>query len=176
MVAAPKLMAATTSSAILPSGFNNDSSSKVHSPKKAAIFSSIIPGAGQIYNQQAWKLVFVYGGLGAISYFIKDNNKVYKDYLQQWKYLTDNDPNTNVRPELSLASADALHNAFSSYRKYRDQCAIGFVLIYAANIIDANVYAHLYHFNVDDLSLHFKPDYNIYTRAFIPSASLIYKF
>ncbi len=137
--------------------------------------SAILPGAGQVYNKQYWKLSLIYGGMGALGYFIHDNNKVYKDYLQQWKYATDGDSNTNVRPELAHASPDALHNAFSSYRKFRDQCIIGFALLYAANIIDANVYAHLYYFNVDDISLHFTPTYNMTTLSFVPSFTLRYK-
>jgi hypothetical protein len=141
----------------------------------AAIFSAVLPGAGQVYNRQAWKIGLIYGGLGTLGYFIYDNNRIYKDYLQQWKYMTDTVTNTMVRPELAGVSSDALHNAFSSFRKYRDQCIIGAALVYAANIIDANVYAHLYHFNVDDLSLHFTPDFNIYS-GFNPGFTLRYRF
>lgn len=148
----------------------------VHSPKKAAILSTILPGAGQVYNHQVWKVPVIYGGLGALGYFVYDNNRVYNDYLTQWKYLTDSNSNTNVRPSLQGVSADALHNAFSSFRKYRDQCIIGVVLLYAANIIDANVYAHLYKFNVDDLSVHFTPNYNIYSQKIYPGLSMRYKF
>jgi hypothetical protein len=156
--------------------FRRDKTPDDHSPKKAAIFSAVLPGAGQIYNHQAWKVILLYGGLGTLGYFIVDNNKVYKDYLQQWTYLTDSDVTTNVRPTLAGVSPDALHNAFSAYRKYRDQCVMGFVLLYAANIIDANVYAHLFNFNVDNLSVRFTPNYNIYSRSFAPSLNLKYKF
>lgn len=153
-----------------------DTVAKAHSPKKAALFSAILPGSGQVYNHQAWKVALFYGGLGALGYLIYDNNKIYKDYRQQWIYLTDLDANTNVRDELSGASPDALHNAFSSFRKYRDQSVIGFVLVYAANIIDANVYAHLYYFNVDDLTFHLTPNYNLYTKSMTPSLTLRYQF
>jgi len=137
--------------------YHPDSLAGKHSPKKATIFSAILPGSGQIYNGQTWKAVLVYSGFSILGYYIYDNNKIYKDYLQQWIYLTDGDSLTRVRPELERASPDALHNAFSAFRKYRDQCIMGFALLYAANIIDANVYAHLYHFNVDDLSFHLTP-------------------
>jgi hypothetical protein len=36
-----------------------DSSHNSHSPKKASILSAILPGAGQVYNHQAWKLALI---------------------------------------------------------------------------------------------------------------------
>ena len=34
-------------------------------PSKAAFYSAILPGLGQIYNRRYWKLPIVYGALGA---------------------------------------------------------------------------------------------------------------
>ena len=45
-----------------------DSIARKHSPRKATMYSAICPGLGQIYNRKAWKLPFIYGGLGATSY------------------------------------------------------------------------------------------------------------
>src|SRR6478672_8764989 len=42
----------------------------VPQPKRAAFYSAILPGAGQIYNRQYWKLPIVYGGAGAAVYFL----------------------------------------------------------------------------------------------------------
>ncbi len=176
MLMAQKQENAMINTSVRNKGLVKDSAAQLHSPKKAAILSAVLPGTGQIYNHQVWKLAIVYGGMGSLAYFIQDNNRIYKDYRQQWIYLTDADTNTNVRNDLYGVSSDALHNAFSSYRKYRDQCLIGFVLVYAANIIDANVYAHLYYFNVDDLSLHFTPNYNRNSQSMMPAFTLRYKF
>ena len=38
-------------------------------PSKAAFYSAIVPGLGQIYTGKYWKLPFIYGGLGASGYF-----------------------------------------------------------------------------------------------------------
>ena len=42
-----------------------------HSPRKAAYYSLMLPGLGQAYNRQYWKMPFVYGGLGAVVFFIR---------------------------------------------------------------------------------------------------------
>jgi hypothetical protein len=148
----------------------------IHSPVKATIYSAILPGAGQVYNHQAWKIGLVYAGLGTLGYFIYSNNLVYKDYLKNWIKLTDNDSTTVVDSKYFGFSAEALHNGFSTFRQYRDQCGVGFILVYAANIIDANVYAHLYNFNVDDIS--FRPGmiYNNASRSFIPGVKIKLSF
>jgi hypothetical protein len=153
-----------------------DSLVALHSPKKAAIFSAILPGAGQVYNHQAWKVPIVYGGMATLGYFIYDNNRYYKEFLSNWIRLTDKDSTTVVDAKYEGVSEGALHNGFSAFRKYRDQCAIGFVMVYIANILDANVYAHLYYFNVDDISVHFNPGYNMVTHSFVPAITLKHTF
>ncbi len=36
---------------------------KPHSAKKASTLSAILPGAGQVYNKQAWKIPIIYAFL-----------------------------------------------------------------------------------------------------------------
>src|SRR5215469_18807961 len=38
----------------------------LHSPHKALMHSLIIPGWGQLYNHQWWKVPIIYGGLGLL--------------------------------------------------------------------------------------------------------------
>ena len=56
--------------------------SGVKIPKKAALYSAIIPGAGQIYTKKYWKVPIIYGGLITSVYFIKDNQDNYNMYKE----------------------------------------------------------------------------------------------
>jgi len=74
----------------------------------------------------------------------------------------DDDPNTLNQTRYS---SDQLISQKNYYKKFRDMSIIFGSLVYALNIIDANVDAHLKTFDVsDDLSLQIKPysnfDYN----------------
>jgi len=55
---------------------------QVHSPKKATIYSAILPGLGQAYNKKYWKIPLIYAGFGTIGYFIGWNNGFYSTHKQ----------------------------------------------------------------------------------------------
>ena len=44
-------------------------------PAKAAFYSAVIPGLGQVYNKKYWKIPLVYAGLGAGIYYYTWNQK-----------------------------------------------------------------------------------------------------
>lgn len=73
--------------------------------------------------------------------------------------MYDDDPNTN---NTTLYSSDQLITQKKYYEKYRNTAILAGTLVYALNIIDANVDAHLKTFDVsDDLSLQVKPYYHL---------------
>lgn len=63
-------------------------------PRKATIYSLVLPSAGQIYNRDYWKLPLVYGALGAAVYTIRWNSLRYNDFLVP--YLSSVDPVTGL--------------------------------------------------------------------------------
>lgn len=140
---------------------NSDTTSFVklppHSASKAAKFSAIVPGLGQVYNKQAWKAPIIYLGAGALIYSIAWNNNNYQKYRNA--YALDSDTSSLTNSEFSgLYSVDNLIVLKDYYRRNRDFSAISLVLVYAANIIDAYVYGQFFNFDVsDDLSMHIKP-------------------
>jgi hypothetical protein len=133
---------------------------KPHSPKKAMLLSALLPGAGQIYNQKYWKAPIVWAGFVAMGYFINQNNREYHRFKKAYIYNTDGDSTTVS--EFPFASPDAIANERNIYRKWRDLSIILTVGWYALNIIDANVDAHLFEFDVSDVAtLRWEPTFNL---------------
>lgn len=127
-----------------------------HSPRKATILSAVVPGAGQIYNKKYWKLPIIYGGFGILGYFIIDNHANYSAFKEAYKIRTDGNPNTVDK--FPLYSPEGLLQAKSYYRRNTELSVIFTVVLYALNIIDAAVDAHLYDYDIsEDLSLKVRP-------------------
>lgn len=130
---------------------------KYHSPKKAAILSAVLPGAGQVYNKKYWKLPIIYVGFAGLTYSFMANQARYVKYRDAYKYRIDND-STTVDDYRGIYTDDYLVTLFQGYRRYRDLTVIGGVALYLLNVVDAAVDAHLFTFNVsDDLTLHVEP-------------------
>lgn len=141
----------------------------IHSPRKATIYSAVLPGLGQIYNRKYWKVPLVYGGFATLGYFINFNNTNYVKYRQAYSDIIDTDPNTNSFVKLftdprSLQdnnikqSTETLRSYKDYWRRNRDLLVIGTAVFYAINIIDASVDAHFFNFDIsDDLTINWVP-------------------
>ncbi len=128
-----------------------------HSPKKASLYSAILPGSGQYYNEKYWKIPVIYVGLAAALYSANQNQSKYTDYHQAYEFRTDENPNTIDAYVNQYTDANLL-TLKNNHRNNRDLAYILSVGIYLLNIIDASVDAHLFKFNVnDDISLNIQP-------------------
>lgn len=128
--------------------------------RTAALLSAIVPGAGQAYNRQYWKMPIVYAALGGLGYWAYNSNKNYRFYSNGLRAYYDDDPNTVNNTGYNDPSQIIVQK--NQYKKTRDMAIIFCSVVYIVNIIDANVAAHLKTFDVsDDLSLQFKPWYNL---------------
>ena len=54
-------------------------------PSKAAFYSAVIPGLGQVYNNKIWKLPIVYTAIGVSAYSFDFNKKKYWSYRNAYK-------------------------------------------------------------------------------------------
>lgn len=126
-------------------------------PKKAGMFSAIVPGLGQAYNRQYWKLGIIYAGVGASAYFIHFNNKQYQTYRKAYIARIDGDPGT-TDPYVGIYTTDALKQLQDGYKQYLDLTVLVSGLGYVLQVMDAVVYAHLKNFDISrDLSLRVAP-------------------
>jgi hypothetical protein len=129
---------------------------KWQQPNYVALESAIVPGLGQVVNGQIWKVPIIYAGGLTIAYFIRFNNQKYHAYQQAYRLRTDND--TTTKDAFPLYSEIGLLQLREAYHSDRDLSIIIAVVGYAANILDAYVYAHLKDFDVsEDLSMQIQP-------------------
>ena len=128
-------------------------------PKKAALFSFVLPGAGQAYNKSYWKIPIVWSGVGTMVYFIGFNTRNYNRFKTAYRYRVDGDESTVDEEFADLYSNAAdLKTIRDGYRKNMELSWIGLVAVLALNATDAFVDAHLLEFDVDeDISLRVKP-------------------
>jgi hypothetical protein len=125
-------------------------------PAKAAFYSAVLPGLGQIYNKRYWKVPIVYLGIGTSIYFYKLNNDDYNRFRNAYKrrlagYTDDEFWGNGTTP---IVSSDRLEDAQKTAKRNKDLSIAVAVAFYLLNIIDANVDAHLRQFNVNnDLTL-----------------------
>jgi len=132
-----------------------------HSPKKAALYSAVLPGLGQAYNKKYWKIPIVYTGIGITAYSIWFNNYYFKDLRTAYEIRTDGNPETidDYIDILPLESQLIQYAQF--YKKNLDVSVLILAGVWLLNIVDAVVDAHLYNFDIsDDLSLSFQPTAN----------------
>ncbi len=133
-------------------------------PSRAALYSTIIPGGGQVYNKRLWKVPIIYAGGATIGYFLVKWHKNYLLFRSSYDILTDGKPETvdsfierwpNVTPE---ERARRLALGRDTYRRYRDLNIVFAVLLYGLQISEAYVDAHLKGFDVSDqLSMRLEP-------------------
>lgn len=138
-------------------------------PEKSVWLAAVVPGLGQIYNRQYWKVPIIYGGAMGLAYGITWNDRRYVDYRKGYVDLLDTDPNTNyfiyLLPEgVTLDSSNKSYytrifkTKLDTYRRNRDLCIIASAVLYLLSIVDAYVDAQMFDYDISpDLSLEVTP-------------------
>jgi hypothetical protein len=142
------------------------------SPLKATMLAATFPGAGQIYTKRYWKVPIVYAGFGGLGYAVAYNSKWYNTFTKAYNDFTDQSPETasyvdlirgiprevydpslnsdQYNAETSSYIEDQLLNKVDYFRRYRDLSLIGIGAWYLLSILDANVDASLFDYDVSE--------------------------
>ncbi|RZP13221.1 MAG: hypothetical protein EVA38_05435 [Flavobacteriales bacterium] len=148
-------------------------------PAKAAFYSAVLPGLGQVYNKRYWKVPIIYIGIGTSIYFYSQNNDDYNRFRDAYKrrlagFTDDEFWGSGSTP---IVSSDRLEDAQKTAKRNKDLSIAVAVAFYLLNIIDANVDAHLRQFNVNnDLTLEPLFNHNPINASTNYSISLKYRF
>jgi hypothetical protein len=141
-------------------------------PLKASMMAVVFPGLGQIYNRKYWKIPFVYAGFGGLLYSVSFNSSNYNMYMKAYQDFTDAIPETQSYIALILNAdpstydpvlypnndnrtsyanyKDGMLRMVDYYKRYRDLSYIGIGAWYLLSILDANVDASLFNYDVSN--------------------------
>jgi Family of unknown function (DUF5683) len=116
------------------------------SPLEAVLLSAALPGAGQVYLGQTWKLPILYGLIGGFAYGVIIQNHRYHVYMDS----AANDFAAETSFDTILGNENI--NVWEFYQNDRDKWWIYLGLTYIAQILDAYIAANLYDFDVSNPS------------------------
>jgi hypothetical protein len=125
-------------------------------PKKAGLYAALLPGLGQAYNRQYWKIPIVYVGLGVAGYFVVRNtteyNKLRKAYIGR---ISSNYPTDEY---IKVYSTEQLRQLQDDQSRTVNMTILFSSLGYLVQVLDAITSAHLRNFDISrDISLRMQP-------------------
>lgn len=172
---------------------------KPHNPKKATMRSLILPGWGQAYNKQYWKLPIVWGALAIPGTAYIRNNNWYHDAASVYNIVY----NTTLGTTNNLGVVSGLLVKYKDYQEYwdklyainqataptsflstvqsnrnfyrrnRDYSVLWLLILWGINVADATVFGHLKDFDISpNLGMSINPTYMQATRT--PGISLLF--
>lgn len=138
---------------------------------KATMLAVAFPGLGQVYNRKFLKIPAVYIGFGGLFYAVGVTSANYNKFLLAYQDFHDKIPETISYQELILDDpstydpvlfpgsyiaskasnySDQMLRKVDYYRKYRDLSYIGIAAWYLISVLDANVDASLFDYDVSE--------------------------
>lgn len=141
---------------------NKKSNSKIHTPRVATQRSAILPGWGQAYNKEYWKIPIVYAVLGTTAGFYIYNNNWYKKTKLAYEIRVTKDTSrfSQIDQQLEPLDESSLQFYRNAFRKNKDYSVLYFLLGWGLNVLDATVFGHLKAFDVsENLAFKIKPSF-----------------
>jgi len=123
-------------------------------PRKASLYSAILPGMGQAYNKNYWKIPIIYGGFFALGYAVNYYDDRYKTFRKELFTLLEEGGSTTP---LGL-SEDQVRSLVDKSRRERDFYMIMTGVLYLLQVAEAHIDAHLKEFKLNpDLKVSVEP-------------------
>lgn len=120
-------------------------------PGRATLYSALLPGLGQIYNGELFKVPIYWGCLLGSTHFLMNNNTNYKRFKRIYNEASLENNSSPINAETAKWYRDV-------YRRYRDYATVATVAFYLLQVLDANVFAYMHDFEVtDDISMNLEP-------------------
>ncbi len=154
--------------ASLMDGAYNYNKEVPHQPGKATLYSVLLPGLGQAYNGEYWKIPIYYGLMVGSFHFYLTNRKNYQKYQAIYRSATTDE---DYDGPVSASTAQYYRN---TYRRYRDYSIVALMASYLLQVIDANVFSYMRDFDLgDDIEMSVNPTIinNQSAYAFNPNSS-----
>ena len=120
---------------------------------KATLYSLLLPGLGQAYNGEYWKIPIYYGCLlGSVHFY----SVTRKNYLR-YKWIYDQATNPDIQYDGPVQESTAKYYR-DVYRRYRDYSVLAIAGFYLLQVIDANIFSYMRDFDLsDDIELSLSP-------------------
>ena len=112
-------------------------------PGRATVYSILLPGLGQIYNGEYWKIPIYVGGIVGSVHFYAVNRTNYIRYRDIYREA--NEPGYT-----GPVSAEQAKYYRDEYRRYRDYSVVAIAAFYLLQVIDANVFCYMRDFDVSE--------------------------
>ncbi|MCA4896790.1 MAG: hypothetical protein ING84_17450 [Cytophagales bacterium] len=128
-----------------------DTYSQRFNPRKAMLYSAVIPGMGQVYNKKYWKVPLVYGGFYLLISVVNSFNQLSITARNDLFDLLDGKTSpTNKTLSLGLNLTETqLRNRINRAQRERDYFLIFTGFFYILQMVDAHVDAHLKEFDLN---------------------------
>ena len=127
-------------------------------PRLAGWLSAAVPGAGQIYNGQWWKVPIIYGGATGLFLWGRFERSERNAFQDEFLLRTNQADSSLWNPNFVGWPDQAILSGRNFHRRNLELVYVFSALLYILNIVDAVVFAHLATFDVsDNLAMRVEP-------------------
>jgi len=127
-------------------------------PGRAALYSLILPGAGQFYNRQYWKLPFVYAAEGTAIYFVYTLTSTHRRLANCYESIVLHEqtllpivhPISEQDCPLRLRSIGDAFDTRNRAKTFREYSWLALIGVHLFQSLEAYINRHLIDFDVDE--------------------------